>query len=186
MFDVDALVADIQASLDEAEPRRAVREVLSRAMASRAEIARTLRPDQGRITTLHRADDLTVLELVWPPGMQLYPHDHNTWACIGIYAGREDNAFYRRDGRGLVASGGKELHEGDVTLLGDDTIHSVHNPLRQATAAIHVYGGDFFAIPRSQWCDPERLEEPYDTELLRQRFADANEQWRSAAGTGPR
>ena len=62
----------------------------------------------------------------------------------------------------------------------------MHNPLRQATAAIHVYGGDFFAIPRSQWCDPERLEEPYDTELLRQRFADANEQWRSAAGTGPR
>ena len=33
-------------------------------------------------------------------GHALYPHDHRMWAAIGIYAGQEDNAFYRRTGAG--------------------------------------------------------------------------------------
>ena len=44
--------------------------------------------------------------------MRLYPHDHRMWAAIGIYQGREDNAFYRRPGpeaRTLLESGGKTL-----------------------------------------------------------------------------
>ena len=28
--------------------------------------------------------------------MDIYPHDHRMWAAIGIYAGEEDNAIYRR------------------------------------------------------------------------------------------
>ena len=39
------------------------------------------------------------------------------------------------------------------------------------TGAIHVYGGDFFAIERSEW-DPDSLQEgPYDTEKARRMFA---------------
>ena len=41
---------------------------------------------------------LTVLNVVWAPGMVLPPHDHRMWAAIGIYAGQEDNEFFRRDG----------------------------------------------------------------------------------------
>ncbi len=44
---------------------------------------------------LYRDDDLTVLHVVWAPGMSIYPHDHRMWAVIGIYSGQEDNAFYR-------------------------------------------------------------------------------------------
>jgi predicted metal-dependent enzyme (double-stranded beta helix superfamily) len=47
------------------------------------------------------------------------------WATIGIYAGREDNAFYRRatdDRSTLVESGGKQLGVGDVVTLGDDRV----------------------------------------------------------------
>ncbi len=96
------------------------------------------------------------------------------WAAIGIYGGQEDNAFYRRTPEGVVASGGKELHEGDVALLGDDTIHSVRNPRRSHTGAIHVYGGDFFARPRSEF-DPETLEEaPYDVARAMALFDAAN------------
>ena len=40
---------------------------------------------------------------------------------------------------------------GDVALLGDDVIHSVTNPLTTCTAAIHVYGGNFFTRERSDW-----------------------------------
>ena len=75
---------------------------------------------------------------------------------------------------GLTSSGGKQLETGDVAALGDDTIHAVFNPNRQHTDAIHVYGGDFVATPRSQW-DPETLEEqPYDLEGILVQFAAAN------------
>jgi hypothetical protein len=53
---------------------------------------------------------------VWAPGMSIDPHDHRTWAVIGIY------------------------------------------------------GGDFFATPRSEW-DPETQEErPSSSERSRELF----------------
>ena len=67
-------------------------------------------------------------------------------------------------------------------MLGRDVIHAVANPLRQFTGAIHVYGGDFFATPRSEW-DPETREErPYDMQRAMKVFAEANERWRAAQG----
>jgi predicted metal-dependent enzyme (double-stranded beta helix superfamily) len=69
----------------------------------------------------------------------------------------------------------KELNAKDVAPLGKSIIHAVTNPLDQITAAIHVYGGDFFATPRSEW-NPETLEEsPYDIEATMRAFEDANE-----------
>jgi predicted metal-dependent enzyme (double-stranded beta helix superfamily) len=182
MFDLDEFVGGCQAAIAETEPRRAIREVLDRALADPTAIAEALAPTEGGITLLHRADDLTVLHAVWAPGMRLYPHDHQMWAAIGIYTGQEDNAFFRRSGPGepgLVESGGKELRTGDSVLLGDDTIHAVTNPLRQLTAAIHIYGGDFVDQPRSQWGPGPVEERPYDIELTRQQFAAANEAWRA-------
>ncbi|MHB8467440.1 MAG: hypothetical protein ACYDH6_04685 [Acidimicrobiales bacterium] len=103
------------------------------------------------------------------------------WAAIGIYAGREDNAFYRRATDGLHASGGKQLAVSDVILLGDDTIHSVANPTTKSTGAIHIYGGDFVAQPRSQW-DPVTLEEAdYDLDQVLRQFAEANAAARGAS-----
>ena len=62
----------------------------------------------------------------------------------------------------------------DVALLGDDTIHAVHNPLHRFTGAIHVYGGDFFTQPRSEF-DPITLaEQPYDVARTLELFRTAN------------
>jgi predicted metal-dependent enzyme (double-stranded beta helix superfamily) len=97
------------------------------------------------------------------------------WAAIAIYGGRETNAFFHRQANTIVASGGKELAQGDVVLLGDDTIHSVTNPAPSHTGAIHVYGGDFVATPRSQWDVETLTEEPYDIEAVRRAFARAEE-----------
>ena len=163
MFDVDEFTKDCQRALSENEPRRAVREVMTRTLSDSSVVAGELEHHHAGITPLHRSDDLTILNVVWGPGMQLRPHDHRMWASIGIYAGQEDNAFFRRDGQTIVASGGQELRERDVILLGDDTVHSVTNPLRSYTGAIHVYGGDFFA------------EEPYDFELTRKLFEESNQ-----------
>jgi predicted metal-dependent enzyme (double-stranded beta helix superfamily) len=115
-------------------------------------MADALRPTEGGLEFLHRGPDLTVIHIVWAPRMRLYPHDHRMWAAIGIYAGREDNAFFRRDPDApgqLVESGGKDIGAGDVLVLGDDVIHAVANPAERLTGAIHVYGGDFVNQPRS-------------------------------------
>ena len=110
--------------------------------------------------------------------MTLMPHNHNMWAVIGVYGGREDNIFWRRckgDASGRVeAAGAKSLGPNDVRPLGPEIIHSVTNPTAKFTGAIHIYGGDFFAVERSEW-DPETLaERPYDLEKNLQIFEDAN------------
>ena len=46
-------------------------------------------------STWHTSDELTVLHVVWPPTVDLMPHDHMMWASIGLYGGREDNRFFR-------------------------------------------------------------------------------------------
>jgi predicted metal-dependent enzyme (double-stranded beta helix superfamily) len=174
MFDVDELVNECRAALAEPDPRLATKEVLGRVMSEPGAVADALEHERGGLKFLHHAPDLTIINVVWAPHMTLYPHDHRMWAAIGIYAGREDNAFYRRQPEGLVASGGKELDVRDVLLLGDDVIHSVTNPWQQCTGAIHVYGGDFVNQPRSEW-DPATLEEhPFDLDHARQQFTDAN------------
>jgi predicted metal-dependent enzyme (double-stranded beta helix superfamily) len=175
---VDELVEQCQVAIGETEPRLAVRDVLNRAVSDN-ELADSLGPATSGLNFIHRAPDLTVINDVWPPGFALAPHDHRMWAAIAIYGGRETNAFFRRQASTIVASGGKELAQGDVALLGDDTIHSVTNPARTHTGAIHVYGGDFVATPRSQWDVDTLTEEPYDIEAVRRAFARAEEALRA-------
>ena len=174
MFEVDELIKECREALAENEPRGAIREVLSRTLENASEVAAALDHHHAGITALHRAGDLTVLNVVWGPSMRLPAHDHRMWAAIGIYAGQEDNAFFRRAGDTITDSGGKQLRERDVLLLGSDAIHSVTNPLRSYTGAIHVYGGDFFAQPRSQWDATTRKEQPYDLEGTLRLFEESN------------
>jgi predicted metal-dependent enzyme (double-stranded beta helix superfamily) len=184
MFDVDEFLDQCNAANAETEPRAAMRDVVKRAVAEPASIGDVLRPERAGIDVLHRADDLTVLHVVWAPGMAIYPHDHRMWAIIGIYAGNEDNAFYRRTAPGaptLIESGGKRLSVGEVLVLGDDTIHGVSNPLDHLTGAIHVYGGDLIGQDRSQWGPGDRVERPYDFDQAREQFAEANAAWLGAS-----
>jgi predicted metal-dependent enzyme (double-stranded beta helix superfamily) len=180
MFEIEEFVADCRGALTESLPQSAIKEILERAMSQPREIEKVLgTPESGGIHTLFRSDEITVLNMIWTPGMTLYPHDHRMWAVIGLYGGREDNSFYRRTPDGLRPAGGKNLEGRDVLMLGDRAIHSVSNPSRQFTGAIHVYGGDFFGVPRSEW-DPETLSErPFDLERAKQVFADANQKYRS-------
>lgn len=111
--------------------------------------------------------------------MNLMPHNHQMWANIGIYTGREDNIFWRRTPGGIRACGAEALFEGDTAALPVDAIHSVSNPLQRFTGAIHVYGGDYFDTVRSQW-NPETLEEePSDGAVIRAIFKRENERIQS-------
>src|SRR5262245_31899168 len=154
MFDIDTFVTDCREALRESNPEAAVREVVERAVAQPADVERALgAPAWGGFTPLHRSPELTILNVIWTPGLAIYPHDHRMWAVIGLYGGREDNTFYRRSREGLAVAGGKTLETRDTALLGKNVVHAVTNPLRALTGAINVYGGVFFYHPQGVLMD---------------------------------
>jgi predicted metal-dependent enzyme (double-stranded beta helix superfamily) len=178
MFDRDRFIADCRDALATPNVEVAIRDLVARAVAEPSAVEAALgRPDRGGLFTLHHSPDLTILNVIWVPGMAIYPHDHGMWTVIGLYGGREDNTFYRRGPHGLVAAGGKRLERADTALLGDRIIHSVANPLREFTGAIHVYGGDFFDARRSEWTPDGCEERPFDLERARRVYAEANDRW---------
>src|SRR5919199_1096032 len=98
MFEVEGFLdACVRARRTEPEPRRAIRELAAKAMARSDQVADRLMADRAGITMLHHAPDITIINVVWAPRMKIFAHDHRMWAAIGVYAGREDNQFLRRD-----------------------------------------------------------------------------------------
>ena len=176
MFDKDRFVEDCRAAAQkERDARAAIRELVAAAVGTPREVLRSLgEPQRSGVGVLYHGADLTILNLSWGPLMHIRPHNHAMWAVIGIYGGREQNVFFRRSENGLTQHSARELNAKDVAALGEQTIHAVTNPLESITSAIHVYGGDFFAVPRSEW-DPQTLEErPYDVENTMRAFEEAN------------
>jgi predicted metal-dependent enzyme (double-stranded beta helix superfamily) len=179
MFDIDQFIADCGRAVAEDGSHKSVREVVARAVADPAGVLKGLgEPRRAEVQKLYHSDNLTILNVIWGPRMTIMPHNHRMWAVIGVYTGREDNIFWRRvpgDAGGRVeAAGARALCVKDAEPLGRDIIHSVTNPIPRLTGAIHVYGGDFFAVARSEW-DPESLaEQRYDLEKNMRLFEEAN------------
>jgi predicted metal-dependent enzyme (double-stranded beta helix superfamily) len=176
MFDPQRFVEECRTAHTADRSHKLVREVVARAVSDPAAVLRGLgEPTRAEVISLYRSPELTVLNLVWAPRMTLFPHNHNMWAVIGVYTGREDNIFWRRVPGGRVeAAGAKALSVKDAVPLGPDIIHSVTNPIARLTGALHVYGGDFFGAERSEW-DPETLlEGRYDAERTMKYFEEAN------------
>ncbi len=171
-IDIESLVHECRSALASDDCAGRIGEVLARATRERGALTAVLgNPARGGIRALHRSPELTVLDVVWSPGIEVMPHDHRMWAVIGIYAGREDNVFWRRvpqAGHGRIERAGtRTLVDGEVAVLAGDAIHSVSNPTAAFTGAIHVYGGDFFAVARSAWDPAELIEQPFDGEAAR-------------------
>jgi predicted metal-dependent enzyme (double-stranded beta helix superfamily) len=179
MFDLDRFFADCRDAVTADPSHKVVREVVARAVCEPdAVLAAMGEPERAGIKVILSAPNLTVLNVIWGPGMTIMPHDHRMWAVIGVYTGREDNIYWRRlpsdADREIEAAGARSLCRGDCTPLGADIIHSVTNPIARLTGAIHVYGGDFLKQERSEW-DPETLHErPYDVASALRLFEDSN------------
>ncbi|MBX3499298.1 MAG: hypothetical protein KF889_07625 [Alphaproteobacteria bacterium] len=173
-FDRDRFIEACREAVESDDSHGAVREIVARAVSEPGEVIAALgEPTRSGIVTLHRSEKLTILNINWPPFMTVTPHNHNMWAVIGVYSGCEDNIFWRRQGEVIEAAGARALRVRDAHPLGRDIIHTVTNPLPRMSCALQLYGGDFFAAPRSQW-DPETLrEEPYDVAQRAQQFRDA-------------
>jgi len=182
---VEDVVERCRTAIGEHTPSLAVRDVVEEVVRAPGALAAAIGPiTEGGIGPLHRSDELTVLHIAWTPGMRLNPHDHGMFAVVGMYGGQEDNSYYRRADRRLESAGGRSLVTGDVLVLGEDAIHAVANPRREYAVALHVYGGDFFAAPRSEWDDETSPERPRDIEGTMRRFAEANARWAAESGGG--
>jgi predicted metal-dependent enzyme (double-stranded beta helix superfamily) len=182
-FDLDQFISDCRSAVRVDASHKFVREVVARAVSDPPAVLSTLgEPKLGQIKPLYRANDLTILNVIWAPWMTLLPHNHQMWAVIGIYTGREDNIFWRRvegDRSSKVeAAGARALSERDAVPLGQEVIHSVTNPIPRLTGAIHVYGGDFFGVARSEWDAETLLEQRSDGDKMARRFEEANTLWR--------
>ncbi len=196
MFEKDRFVEDCRRAVGDGQ--KAVREVVLEAVGNPAGIISELgEPSQAGVNTLYSGADATVINFVWAPCMTLLPHNHNMFAVIGIYSGREDNLFWRRlpptasnagngAGPGIEAAGADSMGTGQVATLGRDIIHSVANPITKLTSALHVYGGDFFNPPvqRSQWDHESLTEQPWDMDYTRGVFHQAQIRYDAGVAAG--
>jgi predicted metal-dependent enzyme (double-stranded beta helix superfamily) len=193
MFQKDRFVENCRAAVGDGQ--QAIRELVLEAVADPAVVMAELgEPTKAGVYPLYNEADLTVINFVWAPCMTLLPHNHNMFAVIGIYAGREDNMFWRRlddgarNGAGpqLEAAGAESMGPGQAATLGRDIIHSVANPITKLTSAIHVYGGDFFnpPTPRSQWDHETLIEEPWDMNHTRAVFHDSEVRYNAGLEAG--
>lgn len=168
------LLSDLTDAATESTPLLAVRDVLTRVVSSPAWLQDALPAGpRAELVPLLVSPTISVFKAVWAEGMSVPPHDHLLWGAIGVYAGREDNEYFRRVEPGssaLESVSGRSLAVGDVSLMGDDLIHAVSAPVW--TGALHVYGGDFLAKQRSMWVDG--VEEPSDGTRTQAIFEAAN------------
>jgi predicted metal-dependent enzyme (double-stranded beta helix superfamily) len=179
MFDIDRFLSECEVAADSDASQRAMREIARAAVSDSAGLLEALgEPRRAGLTSLYRSDNLTVLNVVWGPSMSVPPHNHEMWAVIAMYAGREDNIFWRRiedeKGSTIEAAGAKSLCAGDAEPLGKDIVHSVLNPTDGLTGAIHFYGGDFFARERLEWDAATHRVHAYDVEATKRRFERSN------------
>jgi predicted metal-dependent enzyme (double-stranded beta helix superfamily) len=193
MFNKDEFVADCRTAV--VEGQKAVRELVLEAVADPSGITAELgEPTRAGVYSLYNGADLTVINFVWAPCMTLLPHNHNMFAVIGIYGGREDNIYWRRindsdrNGAGpdIEAAGAGSMGPGQDATLGSDIIHSVANPTTKLTSAIHVYGGDFFnpPQPRSQWDHESLVEQPWDMNHTRMVFYESELRYNAGVAAG--
>ncbi len=174
-FSIETFIEDCKSAAGKDPTHKGVAEHMGHAMADTDGILRDLgQPTGSGVFPLYRSENLTVINVVWAPGMSVLPHNHDMWAVIGLYGGREDNIFWRRikddpEGR-IEAAGAKSIGIGEYTPLGRDIIHSVLNPTAKLTGALHVYGGDFFAAHQSEWEADQLTEYERDMDAVRARF----------------
>ena len=122
MFDLDKFISDCCDAVEQDPTHRAAREVAARAVADPSAVLKGLgEPERAGVMPLYQSDKLTILNVVWGPLMNVPAHNHEMWAVISVYTGREDNIFWRRikdeNGETIEAAGAKSLTVKDAETL---------------------------------------------------------------------
>jgi predicted metal-dependent enzyme (double-stranded beta helix superfamily) len=168
-FKLDRFIDACLRAAGDADPLERMRQLLQAAVHEPT-LGTALPASQEDETLLHASADLTVYSLRLTPRIHYPPHDHRMAAVIGLYEGVETNYFYRREGPRLVRTTVSDSHAPEVVVLPADTIHSVVNPGRNYSRAIHVYLGPLTKIARSVWTADRLQERPFENSFY---FAQA-------------
>ena len=177
---MDRFVEDIKQAQMDSDSQMAAEYVLGRAVSQPKTVLAALgEPNEAGMHTIYNDENLTILNVIWAPLMMMPPHNHHTWASIGVYTGREDNIIWQRTDDRIEAAGATALSEKEVFELPGNGIQSVTNPISQLTGAIHIYGGNFFIPGRSEWDADSLGERPYNLAAARNAFALATERFNS-------
>lgn len=159
---VSATSAEVALSLDEAELRSRVTDLLADLVARDGWLPEPLAAaDQAHYSQyLLYADPLdrfSVVSFVWGPGQCTPIHDHTVWGLIGMLRGEEITQRYGLDSDGQpVASGAPVLlRPGEVGAVSpsDDAIGDLHQVSNgfddRSSISIHVYGANIGIVERS-------------------------------------
>ncbi len=165
-FDLSAFVSRCDTASRAVDAQAKVAALLREAIERPADLAEAL-SGYTNIANLedlivHRSPTLTLLNGLFPPGFTAAPHNHNLWSVIAVYAGQEDNVFFEKDGARLVPTRRVSVKAPGVISNAADVIHSIHNARDVDLRALHAYGGDLLATPRSSWNAETHVETPYD------------------------
>jgi predicted metal-dependent enzyme (double-stranded beta helix superfamily) len=169
---IEQLLQSIQACLCAPDPLPAVEALLHTVVSDPAGLREALRERNGGeqsqgFDVFCRSATLTVFHASLAPGFRNAPHDHGTWAVVGVYDGTERNRFFRRRGRTIVEDHRVDLTAPQVIAMRPGVIHAIANPLPTPSRAIHVYGNDHFDASRSMWHPVILREQPYAMETFR-------------------
>ena len=100
MFEAERFVADCGAAFAEDPTHKAVREVLASTVSDPAAVLKGLgEPKRAEIQKLFHSDALTIINVVWAPGMMVMPHNHRMPGRQCVLAARERNAKQNRGSR---------------------------------------------------------------------------------------
>lgn len=112
--------------------------------------------------------DLAIFAVCFAPGKGAPPHDHGTWAVVGVVEGEEQNTFWKRvddgarDGVADLRKGPVKMFKpGDVGTFTPDLIHSLDNVTDKLSLSLHVYGRHLNHASRSKFDPANRTVEPF-------------------------
>jgi len=169
-FDVQSFVAKCLAARAKPDAPEAIASLVREAIADPLAVAAAVRARRADDPALpmgdvfHTSDALTIYHVALPPYLFGAPHDHATWAVIGVYEGEEAYNIYRQTPAGLIRVRYEELRAPSVRILPPELIHDIENRTGRTTRSIHVYGNRHFEMPeRRLWRTPSSAPIPFST-----------------------
>jgi 3-mercaptopropionate dioxygenase len=114
---------------------------------------------------LFRAADrsLSLFSLVVPPGAMTPVHDHLAWGLVGLYAGSQDEEFYRA-GRGrLELTRRRPLNVGDFYALlpPRNDVHRVRTTSTVTSVSVHLLANDTGCVLRHTYDEKTGEARPF-------------------------
>lgn len=114
---------------------------------------------------LFRAADrsLSLFSLVVPAGAMTPVHDHLAWGLVGVYAGNQDEEFYRPERGRLELARRRPLSPGDFYALlpPHNDIHRVRTTSAITSVSIHLLANDTGCVLRHTYDETTGEARPF-------------------------